>query len=240
MKKEIILSIITVTKNCRETIARTLESIKAVKSDKIEYIVIDGASSDGTLNVIENWKELVDKFISEPDAGIYEAMNKGVSLARGKYICFVNGDDEIVPNDFQSLLKKLNNETTAIVCASAIVVSVTGENKRLDPKIIDLPYYNSVPHISSFVPRLQLIERPFREDLRIASDYDFFLNSLILGLEFKIINIISGKHYRGGISSDTKLSSIEIKIIQKNRLKNLYLFYRIKHIANKIHRKLFN
>ena len=74
---ELLLTIVTVTKNCSQTIERTLDSVAAVKQKQIEYIIIDGVSVDATLSIIRSRGALVDRLVSEPDAGIYNAMNTG-------------------------------------------------------------------------------------------------------------------------------------------------------------------
>lgn len=89
------LTIITIVYNNVRDIERTIQSILKQTYKKIEYIVIDGASTDGTLQVIERYKDQISKIVSEPDKGIYDAMNKGLALATGDYVLFMNSGDEI-------------------------------------------------------------------------------------------------------------------------------------------------
>lgn len=90
------VSIVTVVRNDAERLLRTFESVARYKNDRVEYLVVDGASSDGTLQTIEAHQGLVDRFISEPDRGIYDAMNKGTGLGRGRYLMFLNAGDELL------------------------------------------------------------------------------------------------------------------------------------------------
>ena len=90
-----LLSIITVVYNNKEGLIRTLESIEPIQSSKTELIIIDGGSDDGTLDVINDYSDLISLSISEEDQGIFDAMNKGILLANGKWIIFINSDDEI-------------------------------------------------------------------------------------------------------------------------------------------------
>ena len=92
------LSIITITYNCQNTIARCLESISKQTFKSLEYIIVDGGSTDGTLKVIESYSKIIDKFISEPDEGIYDALNKGLSMATGDIIGFLHADDVFASN----------------------------------------------------------------------------------------------------------------------------------------------
>ncbi len=96
MKKksvEIIFSVITVSYNACETIEVTLKSVAAQNYPWIEYIVIDGGSTDGTREIIEKYSSSITTFVSERDGGIYDAMNKGIKLATGDYLCFINAGD---------------------------------------------------------------------------------------------------------------------------------------------------
>lgn len=89
------LSIITIVYNNVRDIERTIKSVVGQSYKKIEYIIIDGKSTDGTLEIIQQYKKQITKIISEPDKGIYDAMNKGLKLAKGEYILFMNSGDEI-------------------------------------------------------------------------------------------------------------------------------------------------
>lgn len=87
------VSIVTVTYNCKDVVERTLQSVISQKYDNIEYIVIDGASTDGTQKVINNYKDYIAYYISEPDNGIFDAMNKSLKYVTGDYVLFMNAGD---------------------------------------------------------------------------------------------------------------------------------------------------
>ncbi|HJD91052.1 MULTISPECIES: glycosyltransferase family 2 protein [Bacteroides] len=89
-----LFSIITVTFNAENTVERTLISVKQQSFRNIEYIVIDGASKDRTLSILQAYQSDIDQLISEPDSGLYDAMNKALNIARGEYICFLNAGDK--------------------------------------------------------------------------------------------------------------------------------------------------
>lgn len=101
------ISIITVSFNAAKTIAATIDSVVAQTYTNIEHIVIDGASTDGTLAVIDRYRSKLAKVISETDHGIYDAMNKGLSLATGDIIGFLNADDIYTQNDILETVAKL-------------------------------------------------------------------------------------------------------------------------------------
>ena len=87
------LSLITITYNCEKTICKCLDSVLNQSYKNIEYIVVDGASSDKTIKLISSYSKIIDKFISEPDEGIYDAINKGIRMATGEVIGLLHADD---------------------------------------------------------------------------------------------------------------------------------------------------
>ena len=214
-----LISIITVTKNCAPTIARTLESVKSIKSNDIEYLIIDGMSTDGTLRIIDQFPGLVDRLVSETDSGIYNAMNKGAALASGRYILFVNGDDHIIPEGFV-------NAIAILMAGKPEILSCQAEARMSDETHLDvlrpnprmLYFYNSIPHPSTFVSAGLQNKYKFREDLKIASDYDLFLRLFLNGHCFMVSNAMTAVHYRGGCSGNVDLSLAELRQIKRERL----------------------
>jgi glycosyltransferase involved in cell wall biosynthesis len=225
---EYLLTIVTVTKNCVSTIDRTLDSLQAVKCKDIEYLIVDGVSSDGTLEVIRKRGSLVDICLSEPDGGIYNAMNKGVVLARGKYILFINGDDELVSEGFHTVMGTLARGLHNIVCATTLVGDVSSPSEVLVAKPRYLPFYNSIPHPSTFVARDLLLRWPFCEDFRIVSDYDFFLRAHLAGHKFNVLPVVTAIHQRGGTSGNVARTLEELGQVQRQRLGWCYfVFYAV-------------
>jgi len=92
-------SIITVTYNAADTLETTIQSVISQTYHHVEYLIIDGASKDGTLQIINRYRDRIKKVISEPDKGLYDAMNKGLTLATGDYVCFLNAGDEFHEDD---------------------------------------------------------------------------------------------------------------------------------------------
>lgn len=213
-----LLSIVTVTWNCAGTIGKTLASVQAVKQHGIEYIVVDGVSTDGTLEIVRRYDALVDLLVSEPDTGIYNAMNKAVALARGEYVLFINGDDELVTVGFPEAITALRDQKADIVCTTTILAEEGVDGTALVAQPYRLPFFNAVPHPSSFVKTSLLKTLPFREDLRIASDYDFFLQAYLSHRSFRIIHAVTALHRPGGTSSDRQRSIDEISRIRRERL----------------------
>ncbi len=107
-----LISVITVCFNSEKTIANTIESVINQKYQNIEFIIIDGKSTDETFNIIQKYKANITKIISEKDNGIYDAFNKGLELATGDLIGFVNSDDLLTPNALELLIKYYNKYPT--------------------------------------------------------------------------------------------------------------------------------
>lgn len=220
-----LVSIITVTKNCVATIERTLESVQAIKTPDIQYIIVDGGSTDGTLLKIAEYGDLVDILVSEADSGIYNAMNKGTLAAQGKYVLFLNGDDYILGDGFRQAKSLLEREAPEILsCRSEVVDSDGGKGARLQPSLWRLYFFNTIPHLSTFVSAELQKKYKFRERFRIAADYDLFLRMFVAGHKFMLSELVTAVHHRGGFSSNARQSLDEIRQIRKNNLSFMLYF----------------
>ena len=180
------LSIITINFNNKDGLKRTIESVISQKFQEFEWIIIDGGSSDGSKLLIEevarNNKKLVSYWCSEPDGGIYNAMNKGVKHSNGEYLQFLNSGDILYDNtiigDFYELTFKED------IIAGDIIVDGSELLARQNPDEADLDYdymvKSSIMHPSSFI-RKKLFEKfgYYDENLKIVSDWKFFLYVLI-------------------------------------------------------------
>jgi glycosyltransferase involved in cell wall biosynthesis len=101
--KKPLITIITVVYNGEKHLEQTIKSVINQNYKNIEYIIIDGVSTDGTLDIIKKYEEYIDYWVSEPDEGIYDAMNKGIGLANGEFINFMNADDWFVDTKFKTV-----------------------------------------------------------------------------------------------------------------------------------------
>ncbi len=124
------VSIITVTYNAEQFIEKTIKSIINQSYENIEIIVIDGKSTDNTLNIIKKYSDNIDRYISEADTGIYDAMNKGIDLATGDYITFLNAGDDYINNQVINDLFKNLDTSTDVVYADHISVLNNKEKYR--------------------------------------------------------------------------------------------------------------
>lgn len=198
------LSIITICFNDKEGLQRTLESVKIQTCKNFQYIVIDGASSDGTVDILTEYADVIDYSISEKDSGIYNAMNKGILLAKGKYCLFLNaGDSLYAATTIERVLPLLDG--TDFVSGHTFCTFPNGKTKvwkAVSNATIYLMSIYSLSHQATFINTQLLRQRPYREDLRIVSDWEQMFYEIILkDRTYKCINLYICNFAQGGVSS---------------------------------------
>ena len=128
------VSIITITYNAERFLERTIQSVVAQKATDIEYIVIDGASTDGTLDIIKRYEKQITTWISEPDQGLYDAMNKGLHRATGQYVWFMNAGDELYDSQtLPALLTRIQATNADVYYSDALFVRDDGGQQSGGP-----------------------------------------------------------------------------------------------------------
>jgi glycosyltransferase involved in cell wall biosynthesis len=177
------LSIITVNLNNKNGLLKTIESVVSQTYRNFEYLVIDGGSSDGSLQIIENFSVKIDYWISEPDKGIYSAMNKGILKSKGKYLLFLNSGDWLVNNNvlFDICRNKLHADI--ILCDMNLVSkNAIKLRKAISGNDLTLTYFfhNSICHPASLILRELFSDQLFDEEYRIAADKKFFINNILI------------------------------------------------------------
>jgi glycosyltransferase involved in cell wall biosynthesis len=182
------LSIITINRNNAEGLRKTIESVINQTSKAFEYIVIDGASTDKSLEVIKQYKDKITYWISEPDKGIYNAMNKGIIKAKGEYCQFLNSGDVLVANDvIEQML--FNMPDTSIVIGNMLKSLANGKiykDRGSAAKEISMFtfYRGTLNHSPAFIKR-DLFDKYgfYDETLKIASDMKWYLIAVGLNNE---------------------------------------------------------
>lgn len=175
------LSIITINYNNCDGLRKTIESVVAQTTRDFEYIVIDGGSTDGSVDVIKEYADYIDYWVSEPDKGIYNAMNKGTRAAHGDFLLFLNSGDWLNSTDVtEVILPHLNDEIDIlngyVLLDSSFKRYLPGGPQHLTISTI---LHSTLCHQSIFIRRSFLINRPYHEDYRIVSDWIFFLETSI-------------------------------------------------------------
>lgn len=170
------LSVITINYNNCEGLRKTIESVVNQKWHDFEYIVIDGGSTDGSVEVIKEFASYIDYWVSEPDKGIYNALNKGVSVAKGEYCNFMNSGDCFYSHD--TLEQVFTKETIAdIVCGNT-----HSDNIKTPPVEItfDFLFDGSICHQCAFIRTSLMKKYGYDEKYKIVADRKFFVQALIL------------------------------------------------------------
>ncbi|WP_432712743.1 glycosyltransferase family 2 protein [Pedobacter sp.] len=210
-----LVSIITVVLNNRQGIERTLKSIAAQKYVPIEYIIIDGGSTDGTQEIIGDYAALLHQYISEPDGGIYYAMNKGVALAHGSIVGLLNSGDHYEADAIEAVVNAyLDYPEGDIFHGMLRVFDQSGAFKSVIGNHSSFLSTGMIEHPACFVKRAVYEKHGgFNLNYKSSSDYDFMLRMKRLGVNFVFIEQILTNYYTGGISFQTRalLETLQIR-----------------------------
>ncbi|MGP8214409.1 MAG: glycosyltransferase family 2 protein [Bacteroidia bacterium] len=177
------LTIITVNYNNKTGLDKTIRSIVQQTYSDFEYIIIDGGSDDGSTDIIRQYKDKINFWVSEKDSGIYNAMNKGIALANGEYCLFLNSGDSLFEKD---TLEKVFNKTnyTEDIIYGNMLIDFSGKQVlgKMPEKItFEQMMADTLWHPVSFIKRkLFNTYGNYREDLKIVSDYDFFIKTILI------------------------------------------------------------
>ncbi len=170
------LSIITVNYNDAEGLERTIRSVISQSFKDYEFIIIDGGSTDNSVEIIKKYTDSIDYWVSEPDGGIYPGMNKGLRHAKGEYVNFMNGGDCYHSSDVLDKIFAL--ETNADIITGAHAENGLRNIGKGGVTMLDL-YKWAIDHQASFIRREIAVRHPYDEKYRIVSDWKFFIEALV-------------------------------------------------------------
>lgn len=231
-KDKPLLSIVTIVYNGSEFLERTIKSVLNQTYDNIQYVIVDGASSDDTVSIIQKYDDRIDNWISEPDNGISDAFNKGISMCKGEYVGIINAGDWYEPDACEILIVNLDRNHDLYCGNLAFYEEDLSyiKMKKSYPFLLTFGMY--VMHPTVFVKRTVYDNFKFDITLKIAMDYDFMLYCRNCNFKFKHINKIIADMVTGGVSGNIENMRIEEKMVQKRRLSSLdYLIARLKLIV---------
>lgn len=207
----LVVSVVTVVRNDSEGLQKTMDSVISQDYPRIEYILVDGASTDDTLGVLRRRQDEVSCWISEPDKGIYDAMNKGARLASGEYVNFMNAGDTFASPDTVSKVFSAR-PTAELLWGDCIIEKERKEEYDCARNVIRrLHRQMTVSHQSLFTRRTILLKRPYDESLRIAADYDFLCERLLAGASWEYRPFPVSRINDTGASAKRYLTSIREK-----------------------------
>ncbi len=207
------LSVITIVFNNVKDIERTMLSVINQTYKNIEYIIIDGCSTDGTLEVIEQYRPQIGIFISEKDKGIYDAMNKGLAVATGDYVLFMNSGDEIY--EPETVAKIFSAYADAdIYYGETEMINADGESlgarRHQIPKQLKLSSFKfgmSVSHQAIYIKKS--ITEKYDERYRLSSDIDWILKAIKKADKIINVQFFVAKYLVGGMSKQKHLASLK-------------------------------
>lgn len=192
-------SIITVNYNNNKGLKKTIVSVLAQTCLDYEYIIIDGGSCDGSKETIEQHADKIDYWVSEPDKGIYNAMNKGIKVAKGDYLIFMNsGDCFYDSNVLQNVYREMK-EPCDIVAGGHI----SKGKKKASPQQVTATYmfYGTLCHQAVFIKRSMFAEEQYDEQYKLVADWVHLFNMLILNdAIYQHIDFVISKIERDGVS----------------------------------------
>jgi glycosyltransferase involved in cell wall biosynthesis len=235
-----LITILTVVKNSRNLIEKTIQSVAIQSYQNIEYIVIDGGSNDGTIELINQNLQSINTFISEEDGGIYDAMNKGLKIANGEWIYFLNAGDifygkEVVKRIAENIIKNIKAD---IIYGNFIIVHYEKKNriKIETPERINKNFFlNGTICQQAVIFKKTVFDSYgiFRIEFKIVADFDRLLHIFMSGCKFKKINLTFSEYLEGGYSRrHYVLSNIERLKAIKLRCGYIGPFLYIKHALN--------
>jgi glycosyltransferase involved in cell wall biosynthesis len=252
------ISVITVCFNVGSKLNRTIQSVLEQTYLSVEYIIIDGGSKDSTLDIISSFEKEIDYIISEPDAGIYDAMNKGINLATGDLIIFLNaGDYFVTKNVLEFMISKMNLKDADLFFARI----VWNDPKTKDIVLSDHNWVNftwdfkdsNFPHPATVYKKILFNDIGlFNLDFPIAADYEWNVRALVSNkIKFQYINIIITVFFADGISNDLNYEiqhKSELNQINDKHFRHIYLCNKLsktrkihfRTLCEKVASKMFN
>lgn len=246
-----LISIITVTYNSEKYLEETIQSVLNQTYENIEYIIIDGNSTDGTLDIIKKYDKHINIWISEPDDGMYDAINKGIELSSGKYFGVLNSDDLLKPNAISIIAETFNVckcdgifgnieiiDELSTILRTRYALKVSFKNLLLSQ------HGTFIPHPTLYLNKQRVLDEIGLYDLsyRYASDFDFLLKCIKrLFLEKIDSTILQFRYHDESITSSGKLTKERQAILVNHGLKKInYLERKVYYYFNWIQYKILN
>ena len=235
-----LISIITVVFNGEKHLEQTIQSVINQNYDNVEYIIIDGGSTDGTIEIVKKYEDQIDYWVSEKDRGIYDAMNKGLSLVSGDLVGFINADDFYNTHAIKKSIARLLESGADYAIGS--VKKIPSGKEVLPTYPLNLKIYQGMmyPHIGAIIKkRVYKKVGLFDTQYKISADFDMAMRIHLKGFRAVHVQDIIGDVLEGGISAGnaTKRENKEIAIkYGRNRIwaNILYVQYRLKELIVKL------
>jgi glycosyltransferase involved in cell wall biosynthesis len=207
-----LVSVITVVFRARHDLPALLDSVFRLKNEHVELIVIDGGSNDGTRELLHKFDAKIDYWLSEPDRGIYDAMNKAVAMARGTFLLHLNAGDRLLSIP----IRKLEEAAIDRVDVAAFRVSVDGKYEFVPSEGFVLKINNTLHHQGTFFRRESFPEYDIQ--YKVFADFDANQRLVLRGAKIALFEEVVALHLTGGLSdvSDSATAAEFFRVIKKN------------------------
>lgn len=209
-------SIITINYNNHDGLRNTIESVTSQSYQDFEFIIIDGGSNDGSRELIEKYADHITYWVSEPDKGIYNAMNKGIKASHGDYLNFMNSGDTFYDSETLVSIEKELENYDIIVGKEFHQNPITGESATtyLPTRLSMATFFVSyLPHQSGFIKRSLFDDSLYDECLHIVGDWKFYMQQVVCNERtVKLIDTIVSRREQGGISNTNNALSLEERL----------------------------
>lgn len=221
-----LMSVVTVVHNMQDTLEQTMMSVFNQTYNNIEYIIIDGASTDNTLEVIQKYEDKIDYWVSEKDDGVYNAMNKALPLCHGEYISFLNADDWYKENTIEEVVKSIQKESPTYIFGNTDLYNENTfwytDKERLAQYKFNTPF----GHQALFVKRDYCLQHPFNTQYKLLADYDFILYLIENKLPYSYIDKSLVCYRTGGLSSLHDFTQEKFLIVSEHfgRVRAIYSY----------------
>jgi glycosyltransferase involved in cell wall biosynthesis len=240
-----LITIITVTYNAADSLEVTIQSVLNQTYHNLEYIIIDGGSTDSTIDIIKKYETHIAYWCSEPDKGIYDAMNKGIALSEGALIGLINAGDTYLPNALFSITEKYISSDKLFIYYGDIYRWYTDANIKIkvNSSFEELKYSMSICHQAMFITKYTYLTHGlYNLNYKYVSDYAYILSLLQANANFIYVDSIIACYQTGGVTDEkmleSRIESIRVHFDSKSKywhhavikyLKQLlrYYFYQI-------------
>jgi len=244
INEQVLVSIITVVYNGEKYLEQTIKSVINQTYKNIEYIIIDGGSTDGTLDIIKKYEKHISYWVSEPDKGLYDAMNKGIGIAKGELIGMINSDDWYELDAVELMVNAyVSNPTKSIFHADRYDVHEDGKRtvKKFHSSIFKFKYYGmTYNHPSMFITKEEYNKHLYNVNLRALSDYQFVLETFLRNeTSLYYLNQPLVNYRLDGISAQMPLKQVLKEGFLARKLAGMQIFENIfsislRYVVNKL------
>ncbi|RJQ23910.1 glycosyltransferase [Candidatus Parcubacteria bacterium] len=213
-----LISVVTVSYNSEKYIEQTIISVISQSYRNIEYIIIDGGSYDGTLDIINKYQDNIDYWVSEKDDGIYDAINKGILYAHGDWIGLINSDDWYAQDAIEKVIESArNNQDVDIFYGNIISIDDGNKYRKKIGSHFNLFEEWNVPHPTCFVSRKTYKAEQYDPKYKVSGDFDYILRQYYLGKKFFHIDHSLVYFRRTGISNKPIYQCVKDRFEIRNR-----------------------